>query len=234
MSSRAIICGSGLLDSPLFSRGSRGTVSTEYGEVGFLRVGGAFLFQRHGLDVFSPPHAINFRALIAAAADLGAKEIFSFCSVGSLRLSLPPGSLVIPDDVFCPWRRETFFGTRGVYFTIPSVSSALMDVIEELLRARGFDYHRGGTYCQTIGPTFETRAEIRFLQSVGDVVGMTAAQEVFLASELEIPIALLCSCDNYANGVVEETLRFETVEKTAARNRSRLEAIIEDLCAGKP
>ena len=32
-----------------------------------------------------------------------------------------------------------------------------------------------GTYVQTVGPRFETKAEVRFLKQLGDIVGMTGA-----------------------------------------------------------
>jgi 5'-methylthioinosine phosphorylase len=58
-----------------------------------------------------------------------------------------------------------------------------------------------GVYGQANGPRFETRAEIRFLATVADVVGMTAAEEATLVLEREMAFALLCMVDNPANGV---------------------------------
>ncbi|HJK23861.1 MAG TPA: 5'-methylthioadenosine phosphorylase, partial [Methanocorpusculum sp.] len=59
----------------------------------------------------------------------------------------------------------------------------------------------GGTYLQTRGPRFETRAEIQSLAPHTDIVGMTIASELTLANELGIPAAALCTVDNYANGI---------------------------------
>ena len=38
----------------------------------------------------------------------------------------------------------------------------------------------GGVYVETRGPRFETPAEIRWLATLGDIVGMTAASEATL------------------------------------------------------
>mmetsp|Transcript_2503 Transcript_2503/g.6289 ORF Transcript_2503/g.6289 Transcript_2503/m.6289 type:complete len:304 (-) Transcript_2503:45-956(-) len=56
-------------------------------------------------------------------------------------------------------------------------------------------------YVNTIGPRFETRAEIRAYAKVGHVVGMTCAREWALAEELQVPYCLVCVCDNACNGM---------------------------------
>ena len=59
----------------------------------------------------------------------------------------------------------------------------------------------GGVYWQTIGPRFETPAEIRLIAPHADVVGMTIASECILAGELGLEYAALCVVDNLANGL---------------------------------
>merc|ERR1711972_1143062 len=56
-------------------------------------------------------------------------------------------------------------------------------------------------YVNSIGPRFETRAEIRAYQNVGHVVGMTCAREWMLCEELAVPYCLVCFCDNACNGL---------------------------------
>jgi 5'-methylthioadenosine phosphorylase len=57
----------------------------------------------------------------------------------------------------------------------PQLRAVLLDAARELKPSNAVD---GGVYVQTQGPRFETKAEISFLQGVGDVVGMTGAAEV--------------------------------------------------------
>jgi 5'-methylthioadenosine phosphorylase len=91
----------------------------------------------------------------------------------------------------------------------------------------------GGVYWQTVGPRFETAAEIRVIASHADVVGMTLAAECVVAGELGLPYAAICVVDNLANGVGEEPLSPEEVAAGAAANRERLiaglEAVLPDL-----
>merc|ERR1719277_1505387 len=57
-------------------------------------------------------------------------------------------------------------------------------------------------YVNTVGPRFETRAEIRSYRDLGGaVVGMTCGYEWALCSELLMPYALLSVVDNACNGL---------------------------------
>lgn len=56
-------------------------------------------------------------------------------------------------------------------------------------------------YVSTVGPRFETRAEIRHYQQLGHVVGMTCGSEWSLCEELQVPYCLVCFCDNSCNGL---------------------------------
>jgi len=56
-------------------------------------------------------------------------------------------------------------------------------------------------YVNSIGPRFETRAEIRSYQPIGHIVGMTCAREWALCEELMVPYCLVCFCDNACNGL---------------------------------
>ena len=61
----------------------------------------------------------------------------------------------------------------------------------------------GGVYWQTIGPRFETPAEIRMIAPHADLVGMTIASECVIAGELGLEYAAICVVDNLANGLAE-------------------------------
>jgi len=56
-------------------------------------------------------------------------------------------------------------------------------------------------YVQTVGPRFETRAEIRAYRAIGHVLGMTCGREWALCEELRAPYCLVCFCDNACNGL---------------------------------
>lgn len=173
----AIIGGSSLLHSSYFANLRQEIISTEYGEV-LLHFGEGFLFcQRHQADPkheYSPPHSINTKAIFKALSQCNVTKIIAFGSVGSLKRDYPPGTILLADDIFNLWNTITFFdydskkGHLAPYFD----SDLRKQVLEVLKEAPGIQkLVEGGTYVQTIGPRFESKAEIRFLAQVGDVVG---------------------------------------------------------------
>jgi 5'-methylthioadenosine phosphorylase len=81
-----------------------------------------------------------------------------------------------------------------------------------------------GVYWESIGPRFETTAEIRLIAPQADVIGMTIASECVSAGELGLPYAAVCIVDNLANGVGERELTVEEFQAGRERNRERLGA----------
>ena len=91
----ALVSGTSIIHSPLFSTWAERTVETKYGPVTLREHGDRVVLNRHGAGPAPlPPHRINFRANMAALAALGYEEIVSFNSVGSLRPQLAPGTFV--------------------------------------------------------------------------------------------------------------------------------------------
>jgi 5'-methylthioadenosine phosphorylase len=58
-------------------------------------------------------------------------------------------------------------------------------------------------------------------------VGMTVASECILASECQIPYAAICMIDNYANGISDEELTFESFKSQVRDNEALLLSIIK-------
>jgi 5'-methylthioadenosine phosphorylase len=157
-----------------------------------------------------PPHAINYRANIAALKALGVTAIFASTAVGSLRPEWKPGALVLLDDFFdcTSSRAKTFFDSYPVHVDVtqpycPHARSFLL----QAARVQGAILHDGGTYICTDGPRFETPGEIRLFASWGaDVVGMTGVPEVVLAREASISYAGLSIVTNLAAGISPQPL----------------------------
>ena len=89
-------------------------------------------------------------------------------------------------------------------------------------RQDGRALHDGGVYWQTIGPRFETPAEIRMIAPHADLVGMTIASECVIAGELGLEYAAICVVDNLANGLAEGQLSVDEMEADRLINATRL------------
>src|SRR5262245_35503585 len=98
----AIIGGTGLETLPSEFRTETLTVDTRFGAATAVRASSGdreiVFLSRHGADHGLAPHRINYRANIAALVELGVTRVLATNAVGSLRLDLPPGSLVLLSD----------------------------------------------------------------------------------------------------------------------------------------
>ena len=163
--------------------------------------------RRHGADHSIPPHAINYRANLAALQAQGVDSVIALNTVGVISGVRESGQLAVPDQVLdYTWGREhtVFDGTDGqvehIDFTVP-FSSPLRRQLLAAANATDIDCFDGGVYAATQGPRLESAAEVDRLERDGaDYVGMTAMPEASLALELGLDYACLAMIVNRAAG----------------------------------
>lgn len=205
----AVVGGTGL--SSLLPDGKCLEIATPYGspsspvrihEVDGVRV--AFL-ARHGRQHEFPAHRVPFRANLWALASLGVRSVLAPCAVGSLREQLPPGCVVVPDQLVdrTHGRESTFFDdcAHHVSFADPYCPGLRTAAIAEAI-ATSVPHHDGGVLVVIPGPRFGTRAEAEWYRQVGgDLVNMTAMPEAALARELELCYCNLAMVTDYDAGI---------------------------------
>ena len=190
-----------------------------------LDVGHAVLIPRHG-DPYVQPHRIDHAANMRRLGDAGCDRVLALGSVGGLRRELGVGTFVCPDDFIALHAGRSAFDDRRSH-RVPGfdtewrhrVVAAWSDNAEVPLLD-------GGVYWESIGPRFETPAEIRLIARHADVIGMTIASECVIAGELGLPHAAICIVDNLANGVGERELTVEEFRAGRDQNRERLSAAL--------
>lgn len=213
------------LDAP--ARATPHDVVTPSGSatVTLLDLGDVVLCPRHGFEQFHPAHLVDHHANLAALVGAGCDRVLALGSVGSLRADWPVGTVVVPDDLFAPWVTPSWFDdARG--HRVPGFDAAWRARVLAAWWAHDPSVLDGGVYAQTTGPRFETPAEIRFLATVADVVGMTIAAEAFLARELGLAHAAVCVVDNLANGIAAAPLTEAEFRAGVAANEQRVRAAI--------
>ena len=169
------------------------------GRLGGIRV--AFL-PRHGKGHRIQPSSLNFRANIFAMKLLGVEWIIGVSAVGSMKESIHPGHMVIPDQFIdrTVGRSSTFFseGIVGHISFADPVCPALGHILHDAGKTVGATVHKDGTYLCIEGPQFSTRAESKLYRSWGiDVIGMTNLPEAKLAREAEICYATIAFATDY-------------------------------------
>jgi len=193
---------------------------------------------RHGAAHRLLPHEINYRANVFALKRAGATMILGLSAVGSLRMELEPGDLVMPEQYF-DWtksdRARTFFG-NGIAVhvsTAKPVSAALVGSVVAAGDRAGIKVKHGVTYACVAGPRLGTQAESHFLRQIGcDIVGMTNVPEVFLAREAQIAYATLGMVTDYDCWLEDAALHvnalgiFELYGKTLSKSKQVLNALL--------
>jgi 5'-methylthioadenosine phosphorylase len=190
---------------------------------------GAAIVQRHG-DAGGPyvlPHEIDHVANLRRLVEHGCDRVLAIASVGSLRAELGVGSLVCPDDFIALHLEESIFEDERAH-SAPGFDRRWRREVIDAWREGGRELIDGGVYWQTIGPRFETPAEIRMIAAHADLVGMTIAGECVIAGELGLDYAAVCVVDNLANGIGETAVTLEQIDADRVANA----ALLRDGLAG--
>lgn len=225
-----VIGGSGLYDIEGLTSTRTVRVRTPFGAPsGAITVGSlegirvAFL-SRHGRGHLLNPSGINYRANIFALKSLGVSHVISISAVGSMKESIQPGDVVVPDQfIDLTKRRVSTFFDNGVVAHVAFGEPVCAELGQVLLSAGekvGANLHRSGTYVCMEGPQFSTKAESRLYRQWGvDVIGMTNMPEAKLAREAELCYATLALVTDYdCWHETEEAVTVEAVLGTLHRN----------------
>jgi 5'-methylthioadenosine phosphorylase len=203
-----VIGGSGLYEMEGLEEVQKISLKTPFGDpsddfiLGRLEGVKIAFLPRHGKGHRISPSSLNFRANIYAMKLLGVQWVIGVSAVGSMKESLHPGDMVIPDQYIdrTIHRQNTFF-TDGIVCHI-SFGDPVCPVLSQILfqagKEVGATVQKDGTYLCIEGPQFSTRAESRLYRTWAvDVIGMTNLPEAKLAREAEICYATLAFVTDY-------------------------------------
>jgi 5'-methylthioadenosine phosphorylase len=225
-----VIGGSGLYDIEGLTSTRSIRVRTPFGSpsdpitVGSLEGIRVAFLSRHGQGHLLNPSGINYRANIFALKSLGVSHVISISAVGSMKASIHPGDVVVPDQfIDLTKRRTSTFFDDGVVAHVAFGEPVCAELAQVLLSAGekvGANVHRSGTYLCMEGPQFSTKAESRLYRQWGvDVIGMTNMPEAKLAREAELCYATLALVTDYdCWHETEEAVTVEAVLGTLHRN----------------
>jgi 5'-methylthioadenosine phosphorylase len=192
--------------------------------------------QRHGVDGYTLPHRIDHHAHAQALTRVGCDRVLALSSCGALQMDHAPGTVMVPDDfVALAQQPDSRFVDERAH-SVPGFDPAWRAQVVKAWTAHAPQpLTDGGVYVQTTGPRFETPAEVRFLATVGDVVGMTIGSENVAMHERGLAHAAVCIVDNLGNGLGTARLSYEEFEAGKRANQAMLLAtlpgVLRDLLA---
>jgi 5'-methylthioadenosine phosphorylase len=247
-----VVGGSGLYAMDELEDVERVSIETPFGEpsgpytVGKLpRRSGpplrAVFLPRHGLGHILLPGEVDYRANIHGFKQLGVTHLLSVSAVGSLQADIPPGHIVVPDQLLdrTKGRESSFFGggcVAHVQFGDPFDLGFRARVCEAAGEVIPSGLHRRGTMVVMEGPAFSTRAESELYRRWGcDIIGMTALPEAKLAREAEIAYALLATSTDYdCWHHSEDEVSVDAVVAVINANVARVRSIVLELAHRLP
>ena len=136
---------------------------------------------------------------------LGVKTLFVSNASGAVNLDLKPASLMIIEDHInmlpgnpLVGKNHSKLGPRFVDMSMP-YDKELIGLMESIAKQKNIEISKG-VYVAWTGPSLETRAEYRFIKTMGaDVVGMSTVPEVIVANHMGMKVAAVSvvtdSCD---------------------------------------
>ena len=167
------------------------------------------------------PHLIDHVGNLRPLAEQGCDRVLAIGSVGSLKAEIPVGSLVCPDDFIALHMGISVFADQRAHSAPGFDPRWRREVLDAWVDGDGSP-RDGGVYWQTLGPRFETAAEIRLIAPHADLVGMTIAAECTVAGELGLGYAAVCVVDNLANGLSPGELDVAALADARLANAERL------------
>lgn len=156
---------------------------------------------------------------------LGVEKLVVTNAAGGVNRSFKPGDLMMISDHLNLQGTNPLIGPNLDKFgpRFPDMSEAyskrLRSLLQETAAELGIELQEG-VYASVLGPSYETPAEIRMLQTIGaDAVGMSTVPEVITARHAGIEVLGISCITNMAAGILDQPLNHDEVVETAQRVR---------------
>jgi purine-nucleoside phosphorylase len=210
------------------------TVPGHRGYLHFSNYGGKKLLVIQGRIHFYEGYSLSQCVLpVHIAAKLGCKKILLTNAAGGVNPLFIPGNLMLSHSFngSVIWRELAelvglvTLGQKNSVLDLPSkdmnecISNAALREKISLCE---------GLYWMTMGPSYETAAEIKMYRKYGaDAVGMSTVPEVYYASYLGMKVASISCITNFAAGLSTRALSHNDVMETSFRVMDNFERLLK-------
>lgn len=168
---------------------------------------------------------------VRLAHKLGAKILIVTNAAGGVNSRFEAGQLMLISDYLNLARKYPSVSERTAVAL--RKNSGLDTKLQQLFRLSArelrIDLHEG-TYCWLHGPSYETAAEIKMLQTLGvDAVGMSTVPEIMEARALRMKVTGISLISNMATGLSSGKLSHEEVTETAKKIQQQFTALLRSV-----
>lgn len=177
-----------------------------------------------------PVRTVTFPIRLVHA--LGARKLLVTNAAGGINPAFAPGTLMfITDHINAAFANPLIGPNADGGPRFPDMSAPYnpdwVDRAEQVALRLGIGTRRG-VYLWTLGPSYETKAEIKFFARLGaDAVGMSTVPEVIQARYLDMQVLGLSTITNPAAGLNAEPLSHDDVLVVGRRVRDQLQRLVQ-------
>lgn len=167
---------------------------------------------------------------------LGARVLIVSNAAGGMHETVEPGTLLlIADHVNLMFRNPLIGPVEDGDTRFPDMSEPydreLRALAQAVAKEMGITLAEG-VYFGLLGPTYETRAEVKMLQRLGaDVVGMSTVPEVIVARALGMRVLGFSCVTNLACGLAAAPITHDDVIETTARVAASFQLLVRGVVA---
>lgn len=212
------------------------TVESHFGKLIFGKLGDKQIVAMQGRFHFYEGYSMQQITFpLRVLKMLGIKTIFISNAAGGLNPAYRKGDIMVIDDhinlqvanpLIGPNRPE--FGPRFPDMSRP-YDKALIQKAMDYAAAEGITAHKG-VYVAVPGPNLETRAEYRFLRTIGaDVVGMSTVPEVIVANHMGLKTFAISVITDECNPDDLKPVNVEEIISVANQAEPKLTKILKQL-----
>ena len=168
---------------------------------------------------------------VAMLCALGIKTLIITNAAGGINPDYQPGDLVLIRDHINLMGTNPLIGPKdpGSVARFPDMTEAYSARLRAT--ALGLDAElKEGVYVALTGPTYETPAEIRMLDTIGgDLVGMSTVPEVIVARSYGVEVLGISTVTNLAAGMSGKALDHSEVVEVGSSIQGRMTALVSGL-----
>ena len=168
---------------------------------------------------------------------LGVEKVILTNAAGAINKSFKVGDLMIINDHIkltgaSPVRGKNIEELGDRFFDVSDMyTKELRDIAWKCVYKLGQEYRtHDGIYFYSVGPQFETPAEIRAMRILGgDAVGMSTVTEAITAAHCNMKVLGISLMTNMAAGVLPKKLTAEEVDVAAENAAERFKELIREI-----
>lgn len=167
-------------------------------------------------------------------AQLGIQKLILTNAAGGLDPDMRPGDFMLVRDHINLTGNNPLIGPNiaelGLRF--PDMTEAydreMLRLSQETMGKHGLRF-TVGVYCGVSGPTYETAAEVKFLQIIGGkAVGMSTVPETIAAKHMGLSVCGISCISNLATGISKHPITHDEVKETAGKVERQFGAFLKE------